>query len=93
MRAGPLVSDEPQPGWVEANVVDAFGAVRRFFDKPPIFTADTITADTPFPVAAALRVRILDDAGPGRIEVETIDVEADDGTHRFVLDAARVDAE
>ena len=43
------VADEPQPGMVEASLMDAHGVEHRFIDKTAIFTAELITARTDFP--------------------------------------------
>lgn len=90
------VSNEPQPGWVEGKLVDAQGATWRFFDKPPIFTSEAIDASTELPVDGKLRCRIVDEHVSGdraQVEVETIDVDADDGQNHFILDAAAVERE
>jgi hypothetical protein len=34
------VSEEPQPGWVEVRMTDAFGREWIFLDKPAIFGGD-----------------------------------------------------
>jgi hypothetical protein len=39
------LSDEPQPGWVEARFTDASGRQWRIEDKPPIFSDRTMRAD------------------------------------------------
>jgi hypothetical protein len=91
------VSNEPLPGWVEASLVDAHGSTWRFFDKPPIFTSEPINANTEFPVDGALRCRIVDEyvsaSGRAQVEVETVDVDSEDGQHHFTVDAARVERE
>jgi hypothetical protein len=55
------VSDEPQPGWVEARLVDASGRQWTFFDKPPLFDAgDDLTPDTDYPVEAVMACTVVD---------------------------------
>lgn len=61
------VSDEPQPGWVEAKFIDAAGETWTFFDKPPIFEAPgtvPLTASTDYPVEVAMPV-IVHSSRPG----------------------------
>lgn len=54
------VADGPQPGLVEAQLVDAEGRRWSFIDKASVFSADTILASSTFPVAAAIRCEIVD---------------------------------
>jgi len=74
------VADEPQPGLVEAHLTDADGHVWRFIDKEPIFCADAVGEWTRFPVAGAIRCRIIDygTLSDGR-QVVTIDTASPDG--------------
>jgi hypothetical protein len=83
------VSDEPFPGWVEVVFTDADGRERRFFDKPPIFDSpatEPITKESPFPVAAALRVTVVGDGDPA--VMETRDVDSDEGESHFRVPAS-----
>lgn len=81
------VSDEPFPGWVEVVLTDADGHVCRFLDKPPIFeSAGQITKESAFPVAAGLRVTVVEDGDPA--VVVTRDVDSDEGESRFRVPAA-----
>ncbi|WP_171075354.1 hypothetical protein [Nonomuraea basaltis] len=49
------VSDEPQPGWVEARFTDAHGRRWTFFDKPPIFENEAeLTPEASYPQEAGL---------------------------------------
>jgi len=74
------VADEPQPGVVEAHLTDADGRVWRFIDKEPIFCADAVDKLARFPVAGAIRCRIIshDTLSDGR-QVVTIDTAIPDG--------------
>jgi hypothetical protein len=74
------VADEPQPGLVEAHLTDADGRVWRFIDKEPIFfCAHAVGEWTRFPVAGAIRCRIVgqDTLSDGR-QVVTIDTASPD---------------
>lgn len=77
------VSDEPQPGWVEAQVVDAGGRVWSFFDKPPIFSNKVLGPGSGF-VPGAMRCRVLSEQGM-LLEVELLDTASEDGTTRFLI--------
>ena len=88
------VSDEPQPGLVEAQVEDAAGTVWSFIDKEPIFCAVTPTT---YPVAGIIRCTIVaTEADSDGREVAVIDtgrpdgVASVDGTTRFRVPAASV---
>jgi hypothetical protein len=72
------VSDEPQPGLVEARLVDADGVEWSFVDKVPIFTEAAVSATTTFPVPGGIRceVRGVREDGSGR---EILDLELRDG--------------
>lgn len=75
------VADEPQPGLVEAHLTDADGRVWRFIDKEPtFFCADAVGEWTRFPVAGAIRCRVIDrdTLSDGR-RVVTIDTASPDG--------------
>lgn len=65
-----------------------------FVDKPPIFTSQTITQTTAFPVDAAIRCEILArpqrDDGQAVVEISTVDVNSTDGEHRFEVKADQV---
>jgi hypothetical protein len=83
------VDDEPLPGWIEVVFTDADGRVRRFLDKPPIFEspgAGQITKGSAFPVAAALRVTVVEDGDPA--VVVTRDVDSDEGENQFRVPAS-----
>jgi hypothetical protein len=53
------VDDEPQPGLVEAHLTDADGRLWRFIDKEPIFCTNMTGRLAQFPVAGAIRCRII----------------------------------
>lgn len=53
------VSDEPQPGWVEARFTDAHGHQWTFFDKPPIFeNGAELTPAASYPQEAGLACEV-----------------------------------
>jgi hypothetical protein len=89
------VSDEPQPGWVEARIHDVHGREWVFFDKPPIFTSELVTAMTALPVDGQLRceLRGRNALANGRrsVLVTAIDCDAEDGTSDFEVDEASVE--
>jgi hypothetical protein len=58
------ISDEPQPGLVEVQLVLADGSVMSLVDKPPIFDAgDRLRPDAAYPIDLELDCRVLDDRG------------------------------
>lgn len=79
------LSDEPQPGWVEARFTDASGRAWTLEDKPPIFTARSfVAADLPVEGVVECGVRALRLDAQAR-DVATIQpsVDAPDGTALF----------
>jgi hypothetical protein len=66
------VSDEPQPGWVEARLTDARGRRWAVFDKPPVFAGgELLTADAHYPVDAHLGCEVIG-SGVGADGVELV---------------------
>jgi len=71
------ISDEPQPGWIEAHLVDAWGKEWTFEDKPYIFAGDReVSAHSTHPQPGVIRCEIVKhwrDAGDR--EFVTVDTE------------------
>ena len=85
------VSDEPQPGWVEVLMTDAYGRTWRFFDKPPIFDAgDPLRNDSEYPVPVVVRVRVLDQGEPLTVSTDPDGVESEEGETIFRVDSSEV---
>ena len=58
------VSDEPQPGCVEVQLVLADGSVVSLLDKAPIFDAeDRLRPDASYPLELELDCTVIDDRG------------------------------
>jgi hypothetical protein len=55
-----FVSDEPQPGIVACELVDAEGKGHTFIDKVPGFSIETLDSHSTYPRAGAIRCRALD---------------------------------
>jgi len=53
------VSDEPQPGIVEARFTDAAGKSWVLFDKSAIFTAEAINGGSAYPRPGIVRCEVL----------------------------------
>lgn len=51
--------DESQPGLVACEFVDANGVIRTIIDKVPIFTADSLDQDSPYPQRGEARCEVL----------------------------------
>jgi hypothetical protein len=65
------VSDEPIPGWVEAEFVDGDGVRRVLADKSSAFGSD-IRPDTPYPVDVLVACEVLAPADDdGRVVITT----------------------
>jgi hypothetical protein len=54
------VSDDPQPGVVEARFTDAAGTSWALLDKSAIFTAEPIGSHSVFPRPGIVRCEVLD---------------------------------
>jgi hypothetical protein len=69
------VSDEPQPGLVECELVDAHGRRWSFVDKNGIFSADYLDAKSSSPqpgvIAGEVIGRIRDAAGRDSVQIDT----------------------
>jgi hypothetical protein len=72
--------DDWQPGWVEARLLDASGREWVFVDKVPIFSAETLDAESDYPRPGSISCEVLASRrdGLGR-EVCTIDTARPDG--------------
>lgn len=85
------VADEPQPGLVEAHIVDSSGRVWIFVDKSPMFARQVIKASTSFPLTGSIPCKIVSREvgadGRGMIQVDTDYVESIEGAHRFEVGA------
>jgi hypothetical protein len=54
------VNDDPQPGWVEVRMTDAFGREWIFFDNPVIFGGGAeLSSRTTYPVPVTIRCEII----------------------------------
>jgi hypothetical protein len=88
------VSDEPQPGWVEARFTDALGKSWTLFDKSAIFAADHISADSTYPRDGVVRCETLR-RSPGTggiviVRVVAIDSKADEGVREFDVEETQL---
>lgn len=78
------VSDEPFPGVVEAEFVDAAGEHQLIVDKVAIFTSARLTARSELPFPRALRCRVITDlSDDGILEIELLDCELATGGRRL----------
>jgi hypothetical protein len=94
------LSDEPQPGWVEANLTDANGRVWQLFDKWVIFSSEVLSGADTFPRSGSIACEVLgtevmpDGTVVVAISTEHPDhVESVDGESRFLVRADQVRAE
>ena len=87
-----FVSDDPQPGIVACEFMDAEGRVHTFIDKAPIFTAQNLDAASfyPQPGSAACEVlaRWQNAKGQELARVTTtrpIEIQSTEGLSEFVV--------
>jgi len=87
-RATRWLGDEPNPGIVEVEIVDAFGRVWTFVDKAPIFDEDAhLTRMASYPIPILLECLIVD-SSDGLLTVSTVEphgLETVDGVSQFVV--------
>lgn len=67
------VSDEPQPGLVEFEIVDRHGKAHAFQAKVPYVSAKSLWSDSVYPQPGSLRTTLADSAIEGA-DVVSIDV-------------------
>src|SRR5438034_5982833 len=84
------VSDEPQPGLIECQLVDAHGRRWSFVDKTAIFSTDYLDAKSPYPqpgvIAGEVVGRCRDAAGREVVQIDTerpSGIESVEGATRF----------
>lgn len=88
------ISDEPQPGWVEVEFVDADGRRWLVHDKPPIFAEPPngflLTSSYPMPTLIPCDVVSRQPSPDGRDLVTVVlrDTEATTGESRFEVAAS-----
>ena len=92
------ISDDPQPGLVEARLIDADGRVWAFVDKQAMFSKSILAPSTTFPVPGMIRCLVSGlDPEANRDQVVTITtarpdgLESDGTTTFFVNVSALVD--
>ena len=85
------------PGWVECELVDAAGHHHVMKDKVPIFTAEDLDADGPYPtpgfVACEVVERYQNEKGQELVRVSTVkpyNIESTAGVSEFTVSASVV---
>ena len=74
------IADEPQPGLVEAELVDAAGRRWIFVDKAPVFCDADVSAASAWPMEGTIRCQVLStDVDEHAHEVVIIDTAKPDG--------------
>jgi len=86
------VDDDPQPGVVEAKLLDAFGGEWLFVDKAPIFTEESLDAGSTYPRPGTIACEVIkswrDESGRELFTIDTArpdGVEAEGGKSRFEI--------
>ena len=84
--------DESQPGFVECEFTDADGRCHTLFDKVPIFTTDSLDANSEYPQPGVADCEVLsywsDKFGRELVRVTTarpFDIESREGLSEFVV--------
>jgi hypothetical protein len=87
------VADKPQPGLVEAQLMDSEGRSWSFIDKEPVFCSEGDVRAARLPTAATIRCRIIgrDILADGQVVV-TIDTASPDGLDSDGVTVFRVPA-
>jgi len=89
------VSDEPQPGLVEAQITDVHGHVWNFIDKSAIFSSDVLTETTEYPRPGVIRCEVIEGDvlpnGAAATLISTIEVESTEGERQFLVRADEVE--
>lgn len=81
---------DPQPGFVECELIDAHGQRHCFVEKIPVVTADSVDSQSTYPqpgvIACEIADRYRDESGREIIVIDTESpwgVESTDGVMRF----------
>jgi hypothetical protein len=92
-----FVCDEPQPGIVACELVDAKGVSHTFIDKVPGFTAKLLDAHSSYPQRGAVRCEKVDswrdENGRDVVRVTTQSpdcIESSEGVTEFVVFATQL---
>src|SRR5262249_31878179 len=89
------ISDDPQPGIVECEIVDAHGHRHSFIEKTAIVTAEMIDSSSAYPRAGVIACTIIDrrqnESGREIIVIDTQspwNVESTEGLMQFEVTSA-----
>ncbi|MDZ4868073.1 MAG: hypothetical protein SGI91_12190 [Alphaproteobacteria bacterium] len=86
-----FIDDEPQPGVVECELVDADGKVHRFVEKTAVVSSDHLFRNTAYPrpgvIACEVESSWVDENGQAlaRVNTNPWSVESIDGVATFVV--------
>ncbi len=88
---------EDQPGFVEGELLDAFGKIHRFQDKVPVIAEGDLWHDTSYPQPGMLACEVIqrwtdvDGRDLARIDTERpYDIESTDGEYWLVFVADQI---
>lgn len=101
MRAVPIqivrFVDPSFPGFVECQLIDAFGKCHTFVDKVPIFTSAVLWDDSSYPQPGIIGCVVLDQlqdaAGRDLAKIDTSrpwTIESTDGATQFMVVASQL---
>jgi hypothetical protein len=87
-----FVSDDPQPGIVACEFIDAEGQLHAFVDKVPMFTAESLDASSFYPTPGSAACEVLarwqDALGRELVRITTVrpfEIQSTEGLSEFVV--------
>ena len=86
-----------QPGWVEFNLLDAFGKTHTFIEKVPVLTTQDLNEKSIFPVSTVITCETIkkwtDENGRHLLQINTENpwnLESTTGDTKFIVEASKV---
>jgi hypothetical protein len=91
------LGNEPQPGTVECELIDALGRTHRFVEKIAVVSGEPLVASSAYPrsetIACEIEERWTDEHGRNLVRVDTErpwGIESTDGMTRFIVLSSQV---
>jgi hypothetical protein len=84
------VAAEPQPGLVEAVLIDMDGKRWSFIQKDVYFTTEPVLPSSAFPIAGAFPCEVVSVGEDGVVTVDTGDFESEDGVSQLRVPASSI---
>ncbi|WP_367874050.1 hypothetical protein [Luteolibacter sp. Populi] len=87
--------DDGFPGWVECELLDAFGRRHRFMEKVPVVTRESLLQESSYPCGGTIACELVsawaDEEGYSLTQVDTSSpwgIESMDGVIKFTVPSA-----